>query len=110
MSNTLKMLSAAKEAALKVLLEEISDSVVLSEEGKEHLKTYFETFLTEPSSGNSSIIFKGELLHKHPLPTRLRVMATLMHCGAAWGFCGEATWLQEAADKLEEMSNENPAN
>lgn len=35
------------------------------------------------------------------LPERLRIMAWMMHAGAAWGFCGEALFLEEAAKLLE---------
>jgi len=35
------------------------------------------------------------------LPDRLRAIASMMHAGAAWGFCGEAMFLEEAADLLE---------
>jgi len=35
------------------------------------------------------------------LPDRLRAIASLMHMGAAWGFCGEASFLEEAADLIE---------
>jgi hypothetical protein len=47
------------------------------------------------------LMLDGKPLHEYPLPTRLRAMAQMMHSGAAWGFCGEATWLEEAANKLE---------
>src|SRR4051812_49926218 len=42
----------------------------------------------------------GRKVSELSLPDRLRAMASLMHAGSAWGFCGEATWLEEAADKL----------
>ena len=35
------------------------------------------------------------------LTERLRMMAWMMHAGAAWGFCGEALFLEEAARLLE---------
>ena len=35
------------------------------------------------------------------LPDRLRAIASMMHAGAAWGFCGEAMFLEQAADMLE---------
>ena len=35
------------------------------------------------------------------LPERLRAIAWMMHAGAAWGFCGEAMFLEQAADLLE---------
>lgn len=38
------------------------------------------------------------------LPERLRAIASMMHAGAAWGFCGEAMFLDEAADILEEYA------
>ena len=48
----------------------------------------------------------GKKLHEYPLPVRLRVMANLMHTGAAWGFSAEATWLEEAADLLEKTAKD----
>jgi hypothetical protein len=36
------------------------------------------------------------------LPDRLRAMAHMMNMGAAWGFCGESLFLEQAADLLEE--------
>jgi len=36
------------------------------------------------------------------LPDRLRAMASMMNAGAAWGFCGESLFLEQAADLLEE--------
>ena len=35
------------------------------------------------------------------LVDRLRAIAWMMHSGAAWGFCGEAMFLEQAADLLE---------
>lgn len=40
------------------------------------------------------------------LPERLRAMAWLMHAGGAWGFCGEALFLERAADLLEKKDVE----
>jgi hypothetical protein len=44
---------------------------------------------------------QGRKISELSLPDRLRAMASLMHAGSAWGFSGEASWLEEAADKLE---------
>lgn len=44
-----------------------------------------------------------------PLPDRLRVMAQLMHIGAAWGFSAEGRWLEQAADQLENLDEEGGA-
>lgn len=35
------------------------------------------------------------------LPDRLRAMAWMMNAGAAWGFCGESLFLEQAANLLE---------
>lgn len=35
------------------------------------------------------------------LPDRLRAIAWMMNAGAAWGFCGESLFLEQAANLLE---------
>jgi hypothetical protein len=40
------------------------------------------------------------------LVDRLRAMAWLMHAGGAWGFCGEAMFLERAANLLEKKDVE----
>lgn len=49
----------------------------------------------------SDYLLDGSKLSEHPLQTRLRVVASLMHTGSAWGFCREGSWLEEAADLID---------